>query len=547
MDLNMSAEESDDDEDDDDSDSDDPHSLRNLYEEYLQEHQFQSDLHQLEALEALERLRKDLARNPPETFLARVHHQQIQWQQRQQEQLAKKQKQSFRFFESWLSTSPASSSASNSNNNNNETNIDDVLPTTTLLPGVYLHGGVGCGKTFLMNLFFESITHHSQQQQQTKQQPQSTSTTTTSTKTTSNDHPWKHETQKIHFHKFMLRIHQEMHAARYGNGMMENKTTNLSLLQQQQQQQQQQHPADSILPAIIQSTLQHGRLLCLDEFQVTDVADALILQRLFTGLWQNGCIVVATSNRAPKDLYLNGLQRDRFVPFIHLLENHCQIVSMVDSETDYRLIQKQISGDCNDESGAGAGKVQYIGGKEARKEFGQMFYKLVGNAPVAPSHLRTQGRKVPIPQAALSKGIARFSFEDLCQHALGAADYLVIGQYFHTVFVEHIPPLTLNELNWVRRFITFVDAMYEAQVKLILHSKLPIQQMFQPGTESSHHDEVFAFDRTLSRLEEMSSRSYLQKPWIGHDRVTESKAALLSRQQVTVTVMPTLGNSLRDA
>lgn len=310
--------------------------------------------------------------------------------------------------------------------------------------------------------------------------------------------PWAIEKQKVHFHKFMLQVHQAMHTARKETSSKES---------------------DAILPAVIEKTVEQGRLLCLDEFQVTDVADALILQRLFTGLWENGCVVVATSNRPPDDLYLNGLQRDRFLPFIDLIKKRCDVVSMWDSDTDYRLIQKMQSGTV---------PVVFVG-KGSRKEFDELFYELVGTAgSVVPTALQTQGRKVKIPLAALSRGVARFSFEDLCQKALGAADYLVIGKTFHTVFVENIPVLTLNELNWVRRFITFVDSMYESNVKLILQSKKPVHEIFQPETRTEH-DEVFAFDRTLSRLDEMASESYLRKRWSA--KAVESKAELLSKRK----------------
>ena len=162
-----------------------------------------------------------------------------------------------------------------------------------------------------------------------------------------------------------------------------------------------------------------------------------------------------------------------------------------------------------------------------------LFYELVGTRSVVPTALETQGRKVKIPLASLSGGVARFNFEDLCQKALGAADYLVIGQHFHTVFVENIPILTLNELNWVRRFITFVDSMYESNVKLILHAKTPVKDIFQPETKTEH-DEVFAFDRTLSRLDEMASEAYLRKRW--SNKAVESKAELLSKQKATLSM-----------
>jgi predicted ATPase len=352
--------------------------------------------------------------------------------------------------------------------------------------------------------------------------------------------PWSTCKQKTHFHKFMLRIHQDMHMARK-NGV----------------------DGDKIIPAVVSHVVDAGRLLCFDEFQVTDVADALILQRLFTGLWEQGCVVVATSNRPPQDLYLNGLQRDRFLPFIELLKQECEVVSMWESEKDYRLILKSmdaldvpspsttgVSGHANgsnDEMKRKKRKIQKVyfeGGREARKEFDELFYDLVGSSvSVTPTSLRTQGRKVPIPQASLVKGIARFQFEDLCQKALGAADYLIIGQHFHTVFVENIPVLNLTQLNWVRRFITFVDSMYECNCKLILHAKTDAKRIFQPE-EKTQDDEVFAFERTVSRLEEMSSCAYLVKQQRKISKSTESKAELLSQRKATVNVIPSLGDSI---
>jgi peroxisome-assembly ATPase len=373
--------------------------------------------------------------------------------------------------------------------------------------GVYLHGGVGCGKTFLLNLFFDSIAHVP---------------------------GWKDDCQKHHFHRFMLTVHQEMHKARYGG---DNKGGT--------------RPGgggrDAILPAVVDKIVRQGRLVYLDEFQgtettslirsgilegigkgpatmpavpyhhlllaarirvprsVTDVADALILQRLFTGLWERGAVVVATSNRPPDELYWNGIQRDRFLPFIELIKQRCHVVSMWDSETDYRLVQKKL----------GASSTVYFVGTESRKEFDQLFFTLANGSPVAPTFLTTQGRQVPIPQAVLRRGLARFSFEDLCQKALGAADYLQIGQTFHTVFVEHVPALTINEINWVRRFITFVDAMYESKVKLIVQAASPPSELLSRPDGVKVHDELFAYDRTVSRLEEMQSQKYLQQRWAG--------------------------------
>jgi predicted ATPase len=385
--------------------------------------------------------------------------------------------------------------------------------------GVYIHGGVGCGKTFLMNaIFYESLRHTA----------------------------WEQHRQKTHFHKFMLSIHNQIHIAR-----------------QLAHAQKKEFDGDSILHTVMEHIVQRGQLICFDEFQVTDVADALLLQRLFTALWEEyNCVVVATSNRSPDDLYLNGLQRDRFVPFIQQLKVHCESVSMWESEQDYRLVLKQHdqltensdSSKTSSPESKQPHRVYFEGGKEVWKEFDSLFYRLAGsNRAIAPTTLQTQGRNVIIPQASLSKGICRFRFEDLCTKALGAADYLLLGQQFHTVFVDHIPILKLEHVNWVRRFIIFVDTMYECNCKLILHAKTAPADIFQPGLEeasTSQIDEVFAFQRTVSRLYEMSSQPYLQKQQktIPAVAVTsqdppsttsvESKAALLSHRKAFVNVVP---------
>jgi predicted ATPase len=470
----------------------------------------EADPIQLQALSSLERLYQDLATNPlPETAIS------SSLEPSSSSSSSKSSSSGAGGFFSWMSSSSSTASSSSQSSSS-------FFPGAKIR-GVYLHGGVGCGKTFLMNkIFYDSIVTG----------------------------PWSTCKQKTHFHKFMLRIHQDMHMSRK-NGV----------------------DGDKIIPAVVSHVVEAGKLLCFDEFQVTDVADALILQRLFTGLWEQGCVVVATSNRPPEDLYLNGLQRDRFLPFIQLLKQECQVVSMWESEKDYRLILKSMdaweapSFSTSSSSSTSAGttgapsntngdngemkprkrqsqKVYFEGGREARKEFDELFYDLVGaSVSVSPTALRTQGRNVSIPQASLVKGIARFQFEDLCQKALGAADYLIIGQHFHTVFVENIPILNLSQLNWVRRFITFVDSMYESNCKLILHAKTDAKHIFQPE-EKTQDDEVFAFDRTVSRLEEMSSSAYLVKQQRKVSKSTESKAGLLSQRRATVNVIPSLGDSI---
>eukprot|EP00548_Thalassiothrix_antarctica_P015354 CAMPEP_0194175664 /NCGR_PEP_ID=MMETSP0154-20130528/9660_1 /TAXON_ID=1049557 /ORGANISM="Thalassiothrix antarctica, Strain L6-D1" /LENGTH=408 /DNA_ID=CAMNT_0038889547 /DNA_START=278 /DNA_END=1504 /DNA_ORIENTATION=- len=337
----------------------------------------------------------------------------------------------------------------------NNTTTADKTPSssssTSPPKGVYLHGGVGCGKTFCMNMFYDKLGETTQDRQQ------------------------------VHFHKFMLGVHQQMHEAKMVDGI----------------------DGDLVLPRVVERTLENGRIICFDEFQVTDVVDALILQQLFTSLLEKGAILIMTSNRPPEDLYLSGLQRDRFLPFIDFIRERMVVRSMWDSTTDYRLVQGN-----NKAKG-----VYFVGKKKGKEDFDAVFESLTDGTKVESTSLTTTGRLVLIPKASMSKGVARFTFQDLCTKALGAADYLVIGHTFHTVFVENIPTLSRDEINWVRRFILFVDSMYESHVKLIVHAQTQPESIFVVDLEDESCDEVFAFDRTRSRLEEMRSQQYLQKRW----------------------------------
>ena len=330
--------------------------------------------------------------------------------------------------------------------------------------GVYIHGGVGCGKTFCMDLFYNSIVGAGDGEND-------------------EDRPkLQIGAQKVHFHSFMLnKVHKQMHAAKMVEGVQ-----------------------GDVLPWVIEKILDDGHLIAFDEFQVTDVADALILRRLFTGLIDQGAIIVATSNRPPKDLYLNGLQRDRFLPFIALLEEKTSVVSMWESDTDYRLIQ-----------GASAAKGVYFVGEASRGDFDDVFIELTKGETVAPTSLTTQGRRVQVPLASLEVGCAKFHFGDLCKKALGAADYICIGENFHTVFVDGVPKLTLDDINVLRRLITFIDCMYEAHVKLVLQLETQPKEIFDVDLSNAHQDEAFSFDRTRSRLDEMGSKEYLKKRWTG--------------------------------
>jgi len=371
--------------------------------------------------------------------------------------------------------------------------------------GIYLHGGPGCGKTHLMNVFYDSLSSSS------------------SSSSSSSPHQ-----QKVHFHKFMLDVHRQMHLAQTVHGI---------------------RGSDAVLHHVLTHILQKGRILCFDEFQVTDVADALLLRRLFTGLVERGAVVVATSNRSPRELYKGGLQRELFVPFVDWLEETLVVVGMWDSEVDYRLVMSggrgvaggvSVSGndsDYDDDDDSNPhGRVHetyFIQRKRnnhqkhhqhdrARQKFDSLFRKLTKDSPIESTVIDVQNRQLFVPHASLECDVAKFSFYDLCGRAKGAADYLAIGERFHTVFVEDVPALTFHETNLARRWITFVDAMYECRVKLVVCAETAPEEMFRVEGEGGreHTDEVFAFERTRSRMEEMRSERYLRKTWVGS--MTES-------------------------
>ncbi len=325
--------------------------LRAIYQDMVENKEVQEDVHQIDALKALDRLYKELEKTSPQPLSTTTPT-----------TTPPKQEASYSFFGGFFSKV--------------KHKVKDTASRVSAPKGVYLHGGVGCGKTFCMNLFYQHVNGD-----------------------------WKRDKQHVHFHKFMLQVHQQMHEAKMIQKIKGDP-----------------------LPLVVTKTLERGRLICFDEFQVTDVADALILRRLFTGLLQQGAVIVATSNRPPQDLYLNGLQRDLFLPFIDLLQERLTVVSMWDSETDYRLVQGE-----HKERGV------YFIGRKSKKQFEETWRKLTKGTPIVSTSLSTQGRTVPVPMASLTTGVARFAFEDLCQKALGAADYLVIGQNFHTVFVENVP------------------------------------------------------------------------------------------------------------
>ena len=351
--------------------------------------------------------------------------------------------------------------------------------------GVYMHGGVGCGKSLMMDSFFECCPVPAARK------------------------------RRLHFNEFMLEVHKRMHEWRVASPQ-----------------------AGDPLPYIAHDIGSATQLLCFDEFQVTDVADALVMRRLFAQLFSMGLTMVATSNRPPAQLYLNGIQRDSFVPFIHDLEARCEVHDLA-SKTDYRMVATV---------SAGARTYMHPLGAQTDAEMDALFAALAKGGRVAPQTLRLRGRDLHVPRAAVGAEVARFSFDQLCGAALGAEDYLGVASAYHTVFVDGVPAMDLSHINQVRRFITLVDALYDKQVKLVLSAAAPPEALFSPdgaaggvndpkgdliGTAAyvpDSKDEVFAFGRTVSRLNEMQSHDYLIKAQTDHARA-EKNALLLFESQ----------------
>ena len=310
--------------------------------------------------------------------------------------------------------------------------------------GLYLYGGVGRGKSMLMDLFFRGA-------------------------------PVERK-RRVHFHAFMQEIHSRINAHR-----------------QLSDAERAKRGGDDPIPAVARDIAAEARLLCFDEFQVTYVADAMILGRLFHHLWSEQVVVVATSNRAPRELYLGGLNRQLFIPFIEELERTLDVLHL-DGARDWRMARL-------------AGHPVYFSplGPAATQALDEAFADLTRGAEAVPVELDIKGRRVTIPKAAY--GVARAGFTDLCAAALGPADYLEIARAFHTLVLDDIPSLIPERRNEAKRFVTLIDALYEARAKLICSAAAPPKSLYPEG------DGAFEFERTVSRLNEMQSDEYLA---LGH-------------------------------
>lgn len=311
--------------------------------------------------------------------------------------------------------------------------------------GIYLYGPPGRGKSMLMDLFYSATPE-----------------------------PRK---KRAHFHAFMARIHDLVRQWREGDSKSRKTVFGT-------------HKGDDPIPPIAKLIASEARLLCFDELQVTDIADAMILGRLFEALFEDRVVLAVTSNRAPEDLYKNGINRQLFTPFIDIIRDRCEVVQTAGAR-DWRLDRLS--------------SAQVWHTPDDRAGFEALWRELKGGEPEEPAHLTVLGRDVVVERTV--GAMARASFADLCGRPLGPQDYLAIAERFHTLFLEDVPILGPANHHEARRLVTLVDALYEAKTKLIVLAAARPEALYTEGVGA------FEFERTVSRFNEMQSRD-----WLAHVR-----------------------------
>ena len=311
--------------------------------------------------------------------------------------------------------------------------------------GVYLIGPVGRGKTMLMDLFFETVPVEAK--------------------------------RRTHFHVFMGEIHRLIDAWRKGDSAARKAKFG-------------QHKGDDPIPPVADVVAGQARLLCFDEFQVTDIADAMILGRLFSALFERGVTLVATSNRLPDELYKNGINRQLFTPFIDLLKSRVE-VTVIAGPHDYRLDRLRAAGTWFSPIDP-----------DNERSYDALWREMLGPEEEDGETLEVLGRKIYFPHAA--GGLLRATFGSLCSVALGPNDYLAVAERFHTIFLDSVPRLSASRREEARRLVILIDALYEAKTKLIVLAEADPVKLYPEG------DGAFEFERTASRLQEMRSADWLQ-------------------------------------
>jgi cell division protein ZapE len=309
--------------------------------------------------------------------------------------------------------------------------------------GLYVHGDVGRGKTMLMDLFFQAC-------------------------------PVEHK-RRAHFHEFMAEVHERIYGFRQdiARGRI---------------------PDEDVIGLTANAIFEQAWLLCFDEFHVTDIADAMILGRLFARLFELGTVVVATSNVAPDDLYKGGLNRSLFLPFIAQITEHMTVLRL-DARTDFRL-----------EKLAGVKMWLVPPDAAAAAALDKAWARMTGNAACKARDISIKGHTLHVPCSA--NGVARFAFADICERPLAASDYLRLARDYHTLMIDRIPVMDYAERNAAKRFITLIDTLYDNGVKLMASAEADPVSIYL----AAEGNEVNEFKRTSSRLIEMGSESYLGLP-----------------------------------
>ncbi len=318
-----------------------------------------------------------------------------------------------------------------------------LFGTNEPIRGLYLYSPPGRGKSLLMDLFFSTVDERKK--------------------------------RRAHFHAFMAEVHRHIAVWRSGDKAERRAVFGT-------------HRGDDPIAPLAGLIASRARLLCFDELQVTDIADAMILGRLFEALFEQDVVLVATSNRPPEDLYKNGINRELFLPFIDMIRERCRLVELT-GERDWRLERLK--------------QARVWFSTDEREAFDALWTDLKGQAEEAPAVLEVAGRQTVIGRTTGS--MARETFDALCDRPLGASDYLALAERFDTLFLEGVPVLVPDRKEAARRFVTLIDALYEAGTRLVVLAGAEPDDLYRSGIGA------FEFERTVSRLHEMRSTDWLKR------------------------------------